>query len=142
MSPWNLLLESLHSSLLDELLERVPQAKPELGLPRRDPGLLWPDPGVETLFAWKIELTGGRGFAFLGFDFEAQKRIQVEPVVFWESLLARAKKLEFPRRAIAPEFTDPKQIKAQKSIDHPKPKMVIWIPFGLLPGRTYLGIGV
>jgi hypothetical protein len=142
VSPWNLLLESLHSSMVDELIERAPARKPELGLPRRENGLLWPNPVFAELQVWKIDLGGESGWVFLGMDETARKRASCEPEKLWEGLLSRARKLEFPRRKLAPVFHSAQVLRGNHPIDHPKPARVIWIPFSLLPGQVCLGVGL
>ena len=42
MSPWTALLESLHSALIDEVTDRHPEPKPELGLPKRQSQFAFP----------------------------------------------------------------------------------------------------
>jgi hypothetical protein len=148
MTPWNQLLESLHSSLIDELVDRINDTKPELGLPKREAGLLWPDPSVAELLVIDLTLSAagseatGSGQVFIGLDPHATQRLNLAAEALWQKMLVRAKKLEFPRRKLAPHFASPRKIRPNEANPGQAPSRVIWIPFGLLPGRVYLGVGI
>ena len=46
MSPWTALLQSLHSALIDEVTDRHPEPKPELGFPKKQSQFQFPAPNV------------------------------------------------------------------------------------------------
>ncbi len=143
MNPWNLLLESLHSSLIDELIERSPNPRPVLGLPRKENGLLWPDPALPQLLAVDVKLTPVDSACILmGVDGAAQGRIGTELEALWERMVARGKKHEFERRKLAPGFSNARRINAKANDTYPLLRKMIWIPFGLQPGTLYLGLGL
>ncbi len=144
MNPWNKLLEALHSSLIDELCERAPEPKPELGMPARFDSLTFPAEACERILLTPVTMAGMKGLGSLAMDPDAEKRLGVNALAVWESLLARAWRSEFPRRGIDPEFEKP--IWCEDSSRLPPsltpPRTVIWIPIRIGEGRCHLAVAV
>ena len=146
MSPWTALLESLHSALIDELTERHPEPKPELGMPQRHRALAMPAadlPGAlicEVSFA--LEAGGEtRGFALFAADPDCARKLKLDSRKLWDALIKRAGR-EFMFRNIKPRLGDIKEIQsAELPPGFATPSRVIWIPFRLNPGVCYLGVG-
>jgi hypothetical protein len=64
MSVWNAILQATHSALIDELNERYPDEKLELGLPKRVDGGIGSDAGAKLLF-YSVTSNEGQGFVAL-----------------------------------------------------------------------------
>jgi len=146
MSPWTALLESLHSALVDELTERHPEPKPELGMPSRHRELVLPAAGMAGALICEVGFTqeGGpdlRGFALFAADLECSAKLGADSRQLWQALIKRAGG-EFAFRKIKPRLSDVKDLKtAALPTGFPTPTRVIWIPFKLNPGVCYLGVG-
>ena len=146
MNPWTALLESLHSALVDELIERHPEPKPELGMPQRHRDLVLPAPGLQGALICDVGFTleaGGetRGFALFAVDAEGALKLKTDSRGLWRSLLGRAGR-EFVFRKIKPRLGEPKDLNsAELPAGFAVPSRVIWIPFKLNPGSCYLGVG-
>ena len=67
MSPWTALLESLHSSLIDELTDRHPEPKPELGMPIRMNAFVAPSAELQTALVSLVVIQSQLGLAVLAF---------------------------------------------------------------------------
>jgi len=142
MGAWNGILKSLHSALIDELNERYPDEKPELGLPSRSAG--WAlAPQSRSALLVPVAAEGGAGIAALG-ALSSQTEADLEQL--FRNLLKRAAP-DFARLEISPRFAKavfspngslPKGI--------PAPAMVIWLPISLsLKKERFvfdLGVGV
>jgi hypothetical protein len=157
VSPYTALLESLHSALVDELTERHPEPKPELGMPTRSATFSLPDPSARKLLACQIgferekalavasaaeTLGGPRGIALLATSAEFDKALGTTAPKLWAAVLARAGS-EFARRGIRPVFSAPDLLDAPTALPagYPVPGRFIWIPFRLPKGPGYLGVG-
>lgn len=161
MSPWTALLESLHSALIDELNERLPGHKPELGMPMRQRELALPAPGLEAFLIAEMSFVreeaaaatatssgpGGhagdsRGIALLACDPDCRAKLQLETRALWDALIRRAGK-EFMFRKIQPRLGAVTEPRAPFALPpgYPPPGRVVWIPFRLHPGICYLGVG-
>lgn len=146
MSPWTALLESLHSALIDELTERHPEPKPELGMPQRHRQLALPAPGLQGALiceaSFALEAGGEtRGFALFAADAEAVLKLKLSSRKLWDALIKRAGR-EFMFRNIKPRLGDAKELpSAELPPGFATPARVIWIPFKLNPGTCYLGVG-
>ncbi|MGK5082718.1 hypothetical protein WDW37_05375 [Bdellovibrionota bacterium FG-1] len=147
MSPWTALLESLHSALIDELIQRHPEPKPELGMPIRQRELAFPASGLPDALLCSISFATGQseslGFALLGVDTDCRQKLGIAPQQLWDSLIRRAGQ-EFFYRGIKPRLGNPVEIQRDASPLLPKgfpiPGRVIWVPFRLNPGVCYLGV--
>jgi len=129
-SPWNALLEALHSAFIDELNERFVSGKPCLGLPMKQNGFLPPE-NVRKIIILRTEIQGvhEQGIVFLS---TSDASINLDQV--WGGVLTRLS-FEFSRRGIIPELTPIENASAlaiQRSI---------WIPIEI-HGQWYLGIGI
>lgn len=150
MSPWTALLESLHSALIDELIERHPEPKPELGMPQRHRHLAMPAPGAlsavicEVSFALAQPTTASSetcGFALIAVDEACAKNLKLDAPLVWNALIKRAGR-EFGFRGIQPRLGDLKVLKGPTlPAGFSEPARVIWIPFKLGSGVCYLGVG-
>jgi hypothetical protein len=145
MNAWNSLLEALHSALVDEINGRLPDEKPVLGLPRRMQNFALPSEKVAGFLASEVVLEGsGRGVAFVaiepglsnggGLGAEAEERL-------WSAVSKRAVG-EFARRSLDPVFGPPRMGKISLPPGLPAPRVLIWIPFGMMRGQVFLGLGV
>ena len=145
MSPWTSLLESLHSALIDELIERHPEPKPELGMPIRQGALKFPFPSSDQILltdvtlSWNSKVTPG--FIIVALDAEAYTKLRLSSEDLW-NLMQRRAGSEFIRRGIQPIFAASQTV----SSSNPLPSRlmssprVIWIPFHLNPGNCFLAI--
>jgi hypothetical protein len=150
MSPWTALLESLHSALIDELTERHPEPKPELGMPQRHKTLALPAPGklssviCEVTFVLAQPVAGSketRGFALLAVDDACSAKLKLDARKLWDALIKRAGR-EFMFRGIQPRLGDVKELEgAAFPSGFAEPTRVIWIPFKLGGAACYLGVG-
>jgi hypothetical protein len=157
MSPWTALLQSLHSALIDEINERLPKLKPELGMPIRQRELAAPAPEVQSTLICEASFlredeaaakstaasATSRGFVLLSVDADAAKKLGLDTRKLWAVLLKRAAIKEFGHHKISPSFQDSGELKAPFSLpeDYAVPGRVVWIPFRLHPGVVYLGLG-
>ncbi len=146
MSPWTALLESMHSALIDEINERLPNAKPELGLPIRRSRWEVPATAASKILVSQIDLAGISGFLAVALDAASTKKLGITPNDLWKALLKRAG-TEFHRREIKPQISTPLETDDKARL--PKglgegarePSKVIWIPIGVGGGQIFLGLG-
>ena len=144
MSPWTALLESLHSALIDELTERHPEPKPELGLPSRHSSFTLPkESPPEILFCEVDQEPGGKGTVLLALDLGCSKTLKLSAEELWKAILKRAGS-EFMRRQIKPKLGRVTLAAAGPALPagYNEPQRLVWIPFRLPAGRIYLGMGV
>ncbi len=147
-NPWTALLQALHSAMIDELVERHPEPKPELGLPARKnqwemPGSL--DSATEVLIV-SVEIGEQRGIVSLVLSPLGQKTLGCAAQRLWEHVLSRAK-VDFARKGIQPQTGIPQVFNYQGAqIDLPsnlhQPTRLIWTPFRLAGEAIFLGIGL
>ena len=132
-SPWNALLESLHSAFIDELNARFPDEKPSLGLPIRQTGFA-PPAKAKRLKIFSVLVGDGlpAGVAFL-----AVSESQADLDGVWAGLLARAEP-EFKRRGIKPLLN---QLDKDIPVCTSSVTRSVWIPIEIR-GQWYLGIGI
>jgi hypothetical protein len=142
MSPVTALLESLHSSMIDELTERHPEPKPGLGMPVRQPRFASPHPDLGSALACEVALAQAQAVVILAFAPAALKALRTDTRAFWDSLLKRAG-TEFMRRGIRPRLGKIVEIdcKAGLPAGMLAPQRLIWIPFSLGSAVCFLGIG-
>jgi hypothetical protein len=142
MSPWTALLESLHSSLIDEITERHPEPKPELGMPRRLNQ--WGEPATEvtSILISEVAIGDQRGLAALALEPGFEKALKIEAKDLWKSLLRRAG-AEFMRRQVKPIVSEPQLLDEPYPLPkgYSEPGRLIWIPFRVGKSACYLGIG-
>lgn len=143
MSPWTALLESLHSALVDELIERHPEPKPTLGLPLRQREFGAPAESLKSLLVTQVAIGDNQGLACLALDSACLTELGIQPSTLWEALVKRAA-VEFARRQLRPRFDKSAELGPGVKLPpgHLQPQRVIWIPFTLKDGRCFLGIGV
>lgn len=142
MSPWTALLESLHSALIDELCERHPDPKPELGMPIRKAVFSLPDPSADSIVVCEVEQAGGRGIGSIAMNKDCAKTLGIGPKELWEACMKRAG-MEFARRQIRPTVTTTVELKdTALPKGFPEPQRMIWIPVRFPSGSCYLGMGV
>jgi hypothetical protein len=144
MSLWSSILESFHSSLVDELNHRREDLRPELGLPIRQTQLKSPaaSGSLSILHAQVFGEPGG--VVLLASDRAALEFLGVQRIEeLWSGMSARTPQ-EFDRRKIRPRLGVAMMLKEDWSLPPgvTAPKRVIWIPFGIDGGRVYLGVGV
>jgi hypothetical protein len=143
MSPWTALLQSLHSAVIDEVTDRHPEPKPELGLPKKQSAFQFPSAQASKLFWVKASFSESTGAVLIAFQEEFFQALGVSVAQFWELIAQRADG-EFARRNIAPlfekraEFSSP----AQTPDELVRLSKVVWIPIELPGGQCWLGIGV
>jgi hypothetical protein len=138
MSPWTALLQSLHSALIDEVTDRHPEPKPELGLPKKFTSFQFPSAKVSKLFWVKASFPGSSGAVLIAYQAEFFKTLGLDAADFWKTLSKRAGS-EFTRRQITPSFevqTETNQAPAELNA-FPR---IVWIPISLPTGECWLGI--
>ena len=142
-SPWNGILESLHSALIDALIEEFPDIKPELGMPiRRDAWSLEPD--VTRMVVHELTCEQGQALAAIGINDAAhaalKKRPTSSPEKFLELLMRRAEP-DFKRRGLSVTSRS-----ADLTATSISPTRVIWIPLRISQKNDalvfHLGIGI
>ena len=143
MSPWTAFLESLHSALIDEITERHPEPKPELGLPLRQNRFGIPSPDVERLLIIEVSFDAGKGIALLASQQGFIKALKLNSNELWQAMLKRAGS-EFMRRQIQPRFSTLQDIAATDTFPASTLQCarVIWIPIRLPGGQCFVGVGV
>ena len=145
-SPWNGILESLHSALIDTLIEEFPDSKPELGMPvRRDAWSLQPE--VTRLVARELVCDQARALAGIGINDAAQSAIEKAAKTtieeFLDKLMRRAEP-DFKRRGLCVTIKacEPRLDSAVTVT----PTRVIWIPLRISQKNDtlvfHLGIGI
>ena len=143
MSPWTAFLESLHSALIDELTERHPEPKPELGLPMRQNRFAMPSAEVEQLLLVEVAFAGSQGLALLASQQGFMKALELKPEKLWQAMLKRAGS-EFARRQIQPKLSAIQELKATDTFPASTLQCarVIWIPVRVPGGQCFFGVGV
>src|SRR5579885_31142 len=106
MNPWTGLFQSVHSALIDELTERHPEPKPELGMPVRETSYRVPDPALSSVLVGEVSLGDQRGVLLLASDPGFCKAVGFQAIEFWDAILKRAG-AEFSRRELKPVLTRP-----------------------------------
>ncbi len=142
MSPWTALLESLHSALIDELVERHPEPKPELGMPVRKTQFSLPDPSATSWVLCEVVMGTSAGIAVIAMNADCAKTLSATPKDLWDAVLKRAGS-EFSRREIKPrvsQLVEPKNTTPLPK-GYPEPTRMIWIPIRFPSGSCYLGVG-
>jgi hypothetical protein len=143
MNPWTGLFQSVHSALIDELTERHPEPKPELGMPIREASYRLPDPALTSILVAEVNLSSERGVLFLASEPGFSKALGLKAADFWDAILKRAG-AEFSRREIRPVLSQPVTLLASSPLPARFPALgrVVWIPFRIPEGRCHLGLGV
>jgi hypothetical protein len=144
MSPWSTLLESLHSALVDELTDRHPEPKPELGMPIRKPAFELPEAGLTSSVCVGVDFGGApSGCVSLCLCANASQALKLEATQLWEAMSQRAT-TEFGHRNIQPRLGPPIGIKPGDGLPpgFNPPQRMVWIPFRIAGGVIYLGMGV
>lgn len=143
MTPWTALLESLHSAFIDELNEKKPKEKVELGLPRRLSQFAFPDTELGSLLFCEIQFDQASGFVFVGLEKSLGESLSFSEAQLWEAIFKRAGS-EFMRRNIRPKAGNTQSLtqtaSAPKGVN--AVQKLVWIPFKLQDGKCYLGMGV
>jgi hypothetical protein len=142
MSPWTALLESLHSALIDEVTDRHPEPKPELGLPKRQSQFAFPSPEIPTTLWVDVSFGPSKGAAMLAFQPGFIKALKFKTSQqLWEALLKRAGS-EFARRQIQPIFGGVMELHSTGTVpkDLTELPRVVWIPIKLPGGECFFGI--
>ncbi|MGK5090210.1 hypothetical protein WDW86_21890 [Bdellovibrionota bacterium FG-2] len=148
---WTALLQALHSAMIDELVERHPEPKPELGLPARKNSWEMPCPldlGTEVLIVG-VEIGEQRGMVSLVLSLTAQKKLGCTAHRLWEQLLGRAQ-VDFVRKGIQPQtgisqvfnYQGTQDTKIDLPSNFNEPTRLIWTPFRLAGEAIFLGIGL
>ena len=143
MSPWTALLQSLHSALIDELVERHPEPNPELGMPSRARGLALPQAPIAELLVCEIAFGESKGFGALALEPGFGKATGLDAQALWDAMLRRAGS-EFHRRGIKPVLGRTEVVKGNPRFPErlPQPDRVIWTPLKVPQGTCHFGMGV
>jgi hypothetical protein len=143
ISPWSSLLESLHSALIDELTERHPEPKPELGLPIRQNRFAVPSTEIEKFFLVELSFGASQGIALLASQDSFHEKILISRDKLWAAMVHRATS-EFARRNIQPKFQPSREFHSTDAFPSSTLKCarVIWIPLGIPSGKCFFGVGV
>ena len=137
MSVWNQILQATHSALIDELNERFPDEKLELGLPKRFDGYGTVTSDPQILFWETRSAAEGNGFTALA---GTVKQSTKELADIFAKARVRAEK-EFKIRGVAASF-------GAAMTGPPAARMTIWLPMAIRrPKETQsfdlaLGLGV
>lgn len=142
MTPWTALLESFHSALVDELNVRLPDQKPELGLPRRSREWVLPEESVSAALAAVVVTGNAEAAVLLAFEKGDSATLGASLEQFWGALLGRAG-AEFSRRGIQPKVMPPARIARGDGLPRGFPHLTrfVWIPFRVRGDCLYLGLG-
>lgn len=142
-SPWTGFLESLHSALIDEVTDRHPEPKPELGLPLRQNRFALPSSETEGLLLVEVTLGASSGITMLAFHPGFMKSLGLSHQDLWASMVRRAQ-TEFARRGLSPKLSAAQNLRATDTFPASSLKCarVIWIPIRLPGGQCFLGVGV
>ncbi|MBS1963659.1 MAG: hypothetical protein JST04_15700 [Bdellovibrionales bacterium] len=116
MSVWNQVLQAAHSALIDELNERFPADKLELGLPKRVEGAVGAESGARVLFR---EVKSNEGAGFLALSGNAKQNPHELADVLVKAVVRTEK--EFKIRKIDASFGNP-------LASAPNARMTIWLP--------------
>jgi hypothetical protein len=120
VSVWNSILQATHSALIDELNERFPDEKLELGLPKRFEGFRPLSPDSRILFHSIRSEDEGTGFAAIsGRPDQSEKELSA----IFSGTRDRGEK-EFSLRGIRASF-------GEALPDAPKSRMTIWLPISI-----------
>lgn len=143
MSPWTALLESLHSALIDEVTDRHPEPKPELGLPLRQNRFAVPSPDLDQLLLVDVVFDSSQGIALLACQKGFTKSLKLTPRKLWDAMVSRSGS-EFSRRQIQPKFMPVQEFAPTATFPNSTLKCgrVIWIPIRLPGGQCFFGVGV
>ncbi len=135
-------MESFHSALVDELNARLPNQKPELGLPKRFRVWVLPEESVSAALAALVVTGGTEAAVLLAFESGEISVIGASLEQFWQSLLTRAG-AEFSRRGIQPKIMPPTRVGRGEGLPRGFPQLTrfVWIPFRVRGDCLYLGIG-
>jgi len=117
MSVWNAILQATHSALIDELNDRFPAEKLELGLPKRIDGAVGAEPGARVLFR---AVTSAEGPGFLALSGNVKQNAHELADVLAKTV-TRAEK-EFTIRKIDARFGAPLPTAPARV------SMTIWLP--------------
>ncbi len=99
MSVWNAILQATHSALIDELNERFPDEKLELGLPKRVDGAIGADADANVLYQ---AVTSNEGQGFVALAGKAKPTAKELADVFAKTVVRTDK--EFKIRTIDAKF--------------------------------------
>jgi len=147
VNPWTALLQSLHSALIDELTDRHPEPKPELGMPSRQGRWSSPDPALSEILLCEVLLDSASGIAFLAAEPGFTQSLKLSLPELWDLIFQRAGS-EFMRRGIKPKVGRRDQtqngtkLPAKLPEGYPQPGRIVWIPFKIPGGTAYLGMGI
>lgn len=141
-SPFTALFESLHSAWIDELTERFPDPKPELGMPMRFSELAAPVAGLAQVVRVEVEIGGKKGVALLALSQKAMEKLGCSGAELWGALGERAQK-EFAFRGIRPTLSKAGQYSGEDwTLGKPEGfSRLIWVPVSLDGSACFLGVG-
>jgi hypothetical protein len=136
---WTAYFQALHSALIDELIERHPEPKPCLGLPRRGQGFFDPPIGAGKPEIWtRLSDVAGSG-ALLALAYDASIEAYLNPpgvAPLWTAWVARAQREFEIRRYPALAAEAEKRVRPDSA-----PGTFVWIPFELQQGTLFMGFG-
>lgn len=143
MNVWTGVFQSVHSALIDELTERHPEPKPELGMPIREATYRIPDPGLTSILVSQVSVSEQDGVLLLASEPGFIKALKVPATGLWAAIMKRAA-VEFERRRLAPKVAEPVTLMGSSPLPSGFPTLgrVVWIPFRIPAGRCHLGLGV
>jgi len=143
MNPWTAIFQSVHSALIDELTERHPEPKPELGMPVREADYRVPDPALTSVLVTEVGIGEARGILFLASEPGFARALKLPAPELWAAIMKRAG-AEFMRRGVRPVLSEPVTLLATSPLPVHLPQVgrVVWIPFRIPAGRCHLGLGV
>ena len=142
MSPFTAFFESLHSAWIDELTERFPEPKPELGMPQKFSVLQAPSLEIAEVLRVEVDIDGRKGVVLLAVSKKAIHELNCGAGALWASIALRAVK-EFQFRKIQPRLSEEAlHLDAnwtKKRIDGMS--RLVWVPVSLGGAQCFLGVG-
>ena len=146
MNPFTAMLQACHSALIDELCDRYPEPKPELGLPVRLGQWKSPDAAIERAYAALFEFgseVGSEGIIALCTDDSLLPALGLTLEALTQAWIRRCG-TEFHRRSIAPAlrpFEWTPFVASQATVGIQEVTRIVWMPIRLKGGALHLGIG-
>lgn len=142
MNPWQALLESLHSSFMDEIRARLGDSKTlELGMPKAFPGWGLPDSTLEVGCLARVELAGHSGWAIVAAATDSKSWAKGSVDEYWQGTLSRAAK-EFSKRGIRPVLAASSPWQSSKGFPGgDAPARLIWMPVKVQGRAVAVAVG-
>ncbi len=142
---WKELFQSLHSAMIDELNDRLPDEKPELGLPFR--GARWTSPTASLAEAavqvMSFPQTPIPGFAAIVLEAGARQTLNCGASQFLDAVVRRSEADRERRRLrLVAQKLEHLEDAGKLAAGLPPPDRVLWTPIGISGGRCFLAVAI